>query len=1579
MIGESARDMNLHRRSYIFRYGSAILLTLLATGLRAAIDPYLGHQVPFVTYFFAVVVAAWLGGPGPTLLTVVLSGITASHYFIPLTMNVFPRDPAGWTGLMLFLTFGIATAAISRWIGIRNSVMQNERESFAFTLSSITDGVISTDRSNRVVYLNSAAEALTGWRLGEAQNQSLSKVFRLTDVPQQVALAESGTIETETRDVKTFAADDSQATGTGRTGTLLVRDAAPRMIEYSVSPIHGRDGVVDGQVLTFRDISERRRAAETESEYRRLLELRLNVTTALAADESLLVGLQHVAASFIEHLDVVVTRVWTLDERTATLQLQATAGLLTDLGGSDSRIAVGQSRIGRIAETGKPDITSDVLSDATTIDADLAERESLTVFAGYPLTFGGRVFGVLAMFARQPLPVTALKDLETVCDGIAQWIDRKRQQQRLTQSEKLHRVLGELTSDYGMVCQLSPAGDLTIDLVTEGFTKVTGYTLQTLEADGGWPSLLEPQEMAKVQASIEQWLNDIDHSGTLRVRTKSGAMKTIEYFGRAERGSDHGNVQIYVAVQDITENREAELEHQRQRRWLSGTLSSIGDAVIATDNAGCVTFLNHVAQRLTGWSQQESAGKPLSEVFRIINESTRLPVANPVEKVLRDGVTVGLANHTILLSRSGDEFPVDDSAAPIRDESGTIIGVVLVFRDVTKQKESERQVRDSERRYRLIGDAANDTIWDWDLTTNLVQWNEGVSSCFGYAKDQVDAEASWWTDRIHPNDFAFVTDGIHAAIDDGSTQWNCEYRFRRADGSYAYVFDRGRIVHDSQGQAIRMVGSMLDLTQRRMAEQQLQEREAQYRSIFESTSDALLIFSEQGYLIEVNPAACRMHGYSRDEMLGMHGTQLVHRDDHDKFADFVAKVKSGEMFQVDGTHLKKDGSLVSIKVTGSAFAYAGQSALLAVVRDVSEERKAIEALRDNEELLRFTLDATEIGQWDLDLQTNAATRTLRHDQIFGYPTLLTDWSYEIFLEKHVHPDDRQRVDLLFRNAIENHDDWEYECRMIRADGALRWIWVMGSAYLFNEDKPQRMAGLVMDITDRVNAEAALRENDQRFRTLVEQVKDYAIFMTDASGRPTSWNAGVQRVIGFAEHEFIGEDLAQRIFMPEDIAAGVPERELSEAVASGTSAHERWMQRGDGTPFYALGVTTALIDDSGQPLGFMNVMRDQTERKQMEDELRRIAADLSDADRRKDEFLAMLAHELRNPLAPIRSGLELLAMDLTAQADNNDIVRLMQDQVEHLVRLVDDLLDVSRIMRGKVELRRQKIALSTLIKRSVAAVTPMIDSHNHRLIVRDTEPSIWIDADPVRIVQVIENLLNNAAKYMNPGGEIELIVQRRDDRAVVQVRDRGIGIEPELLPNVFDLFTQSTRSLDRSQGGLGIGLTLVQRLVELHAGTVTADSEGLDCGSTFTFSLPTAEAVEVKPTAQPMHSDHARRIVVVDDNRGAVFLLSRLLGKLGNHQISSAHDGPSALETIRQANPEIVLLDIGLPGMDGYQVAQTLRKDPGFDDVLLVALTGYGQEEDRRRSRDAGFDEHLVKPPSVDQMRTVLSHTKLKGN
>ena len=503
------------------------------------------------------------------------------------------------------------------------------------------------------------------------------------------------------------------------------------------------------------------------------------------------------------------------------------------------------------------------------------------------------------------------------------------------------------------------------------------------------------------------------------------------------------------------------------------------------------------------------------------------------------------------------------------------------------------------------------------------------------------------------------------------------------------------------------------------------------------------------------------------------------------------------------------------------------------------------------------------------------------------------------------------------------------------------------------------ARLSETIRQSLAAQSALTESERRFSTLIGQMRDYAIFFIDGSGRATSWNEGVKRVLGYDEEEFIGQDLTERIFAPEDVRHGVPQRELATAAERGTANNDRWMVRKDGTRFYAMGVTVARRDEEGRLVGFAKIMRDQTDRQRLEDLLGDTARHLAEVNQRQSHFLAMLSHELRNPLAPIRIAAEILRIPGRSEQESKEAIEMIYRQVGQLVRLVDDLLDVNRIRSGKVVLRRERFDLSIAVTHAIeAAKAYCLD--NPITVDFPGEP-VSVEGDAARLTQVVSNLLHNACKFTPNRGRVHVTLSKESSQAVVRVEDTGIGIAPENLERIFEMFEQAAG--DHSEGGLGIGLTLSRSLVEMHDGKLEVRSDGLRKGSEFTMRLPLADADHQREEAPrvPVEAGGVRRnVLVVDDNRDAVESLATVV-RLNGHEVHCAHDGEEAVALEREHNPDIVLLDIGLPKLDGYEVARRIRARRGSNGVKIVAITGWGQEEDVRRSRAAGFDAHVTKP------------------
>ncbi len=543
--------------------------------------------------------------------------------------------------------------------------------------------------------------------------------------------------------------------------------------------------------------------------------------------------------------------------------------------------------------------------------------------------------------------------------------------------------------------------------------------------------------------------------------------------------------------------------------------------------------------------------------------------------------------------------------------------------------------------------------------------------------------------------------------------------------------------------------------------------------------------------------------------------------------------------------------------------------------------------------------------------------------------------------------------------------FEEEGWRIRKDGTRFWADVVITALRSPAGNLTGFLKITRDLTERRRHEETLRESEERFRLLVNSVKEYAIFMLDAEGSVASWNLGAERIIGYTAAEIIGRPV-ECLYPAEAAQRGELQRDLATVIAHGGMEVNGLRVRKDGTRFWANVVLCSVHDLDGKLRGFAQVTRDLTERKQFKA--------LEESQQRTHEFLAMLSHELRNPLAPLKTSVDIMRMRELTDPVLMRARDVIDRQVQHLTHIIDELLDISRITSGRIRLTSDTLDLESIVQCSVEAARPLLDSKGHSLEIRTPGHHVWVKGDLTRLTQVFVNLLNNAAKYTPDRGRIEVEIRATDKSAAVHIRDNGIGIAPQLLPRMFDLFTQGDRPLDRAEGGLGVGLALVHRIISLHGGVVKAFSEGTGHGSELVVTLPQyfeEISMPVASDSQPTESQQRRRrLMVIDDNKDAAESMSMLF-ELWGHEVICVYDGRAALEAAAKYRPDAVFLDIGLPGMDGYEIAERLRELPESQRTVLVAITGYGQEEDRRRSREAGIDHHLVKPVSPETLHKLL--------
>ncbi len=544
--------------------------------------------------------------------------------------------------------------------------------------------------------------------------------------------------------------------------------------------------------------------------------------------------------------------------------------------------------------------------------------------------------------------------------------------------------------------------------------------------------------------------------------------------------------------------------------------------------------------------------------------------------------------------------------------------------------------------------------------------------------------------------------------------------------------------------------------------------------------------------------------------------------------------------------------------------------------------------------------------------------------------------------------------------------FEDEGWRVRKDGSRFWANVIITAMRNPAGQLIGFSKITRNLSERRHHEEALRQSEERFRLLVDGVTEYAIMMLDAGGTLVSWNSGAERIKGYKSHEILGKHVSH-FYPTEAILTNEPWKHLEEAREHGRAANEGWRVRKDGRLFWAGTVITALYDAEGQLYGFAKVTQDLTQRRHAEA--------LADTAQRMREFIAMLAHELRNPLAPIRNAVALMGRKGLHDPALESMRKTIERQSLQLSRLLDELLDVNRIARGNFVITREPVDVAEVITRAIETTRPLIEKRGHTLEVQIPEETMPVLGDAVRLTQALVNLLHNAAKYTPDGGRITLTAEIRGAQLEIRVADNGKGIDSDLLEKVFELFVQIEPLANDTMGGLGVGLALVRRVVELHGGSVHARSEGVGRGSELILRVPlsSAELAVVSTIRATEGTLPVLRVLVVDDNHDAADTLSMLLEALGQ-QTTTVYDGASAVAQAQKFKPDLVLLDIGMPRMSGYEVAQAIQSAMPLDTPSLVAITGWGQDTDKERADAAGFRHHFVKPISEDKLREVLRLT-----
>lgn len=866
----------------------------------------------------------------------------------------------------------------------------------------------------------------------------------------------------------------------------------------------------------------------------------------------------------------------------------------------------------------------------------------------------------------------------------------------------------------------------------------------------------------------------------------------------------------------------------------------------------------------------------------------------------------------------------------------------------------------------------------------------------------------WGWQTVHdPTQLPYVIERWTHSISTGEP-FEMTFPLKGADGTFRPFLTRVQPVKDASGAVVRWFGVNFDISDQLAAEESLRTERDRSTGIVNAMSEGLVLLDREYRVLDINSEGLRADGRARDAIVGRSHWDVWPGTEHSEQAKLYKRVMAERISLSTEVHFTwEDGHDSWMDVR----AFPHLEGIAIFFRDISDRKRAEIALRDSEAFTRLLLDSTSDAFYSIDTQGRTTLCNDAFLRILGFKSREEVLGRKLHDVIHHSRQDGSRYPIhdspIYRAAAHGMRAVVNDEVFFRTDGVAVPIEYRAEPIVQNG----RLQGAICtftDITDRLKSEktkALLVALKDRLLLLSSPTEIFKVTVT-----MLGQHLGVSRV-GFGKMESDDQTITYEI----DYADGVDHLIGKFPVDNFGRANIAALRKGETTVYADLTIDPRTYDADWSliqtrsamavPLVRENRLKailylnhrdvrewttaeialvqdvaartwDALERAYAEESLRMIAASLSEANHRKTEFLATLAHELRNPLAPIRTGLELMRISEEKPETVKRVRIMMERQIGNMVHLIDDLLDIARISSGKIELKRKIVPLQQIVSAAIETSMPVIESKGHQLVVDLPTEDLLLSADNVRLTQVLSNLLTNAAKYTPSNGKLKLVGGRENDDVVISVSDNGIGIAREYLADVFEMFSQVKSNIERSQGGLGIGLSLVHRLVEMHEGTVLASSPGIGKGSTFIVRLPLANINDLQPPmgeqAQPMPrgSPNTLEILVADDNQDAADMLARLL-QIAGHKVRLAHDGHHAVRSALANRPDIAIIDIGMPGLTGHEVAKALRNMPETQKTVLVALTGWGSAEDFMATRDAGFDHHLTKPVQIGKIEAIL--------
>jgi PAS domain S-box-containing protein len=1089
---------------------------------------------------------------------------------------------------------------------------------------------------------------------------------------------------------------------------------------------------------------------------------------------------------------------------------------------------------------------------------------------------------------------------------------------------------------------------------------------------------------------------------------------------------DHqGKVEGFVAlILDVSERKRSEAKrHQietilrEQRTILQAILRQAADAIMVCDASGQLTFVNPQARRL---AQLDPDGKTLNIDFQAWGkaydrEGNPIPLENYcIVKALRGESSY--AYESRMVREDGSYYDILISAAPLWNDQQQIMGAVATFMDISDRKQAEAALQASEERFRNLADNISQFAWMMDEQGWIFWYNK---RWFDYTGTTLQEMEGWgWQAVHHPDHLERVVTRFKHCIETGEP-WEDIFPLRGKDGTYRWFLSRALPIRDQQGNILRWFGTNTDITERKQAEENLAQREAELRLVTNAVP-ALISFvdAKQRYRFN-NHRYEAWFGQSPGAIYGQHLRDVLGETVYEEIQPYVDQVLAGQevTFESRWPHHQGGSRFVSATYVPRFTSQGTVSGFVALVSDISDRKQAEAALRQSEERLRMAQQAAGAGIWDWDIEHNQVTWSEEYYTLYGLDPAVTP-SYEHWIGSIIEAD-REAVDQAARTALEQCENLNVEFRTLHPTHGLRWIAAIGQTFANEAGQPIRITGIALDISKQKRSQQALIESEMLAKTRAEELSAImettpaAIFLAhDPQCHHITGNHTAYEVTGTAPGSIMTATAADGSnplpFKQCRNGESVPPDELPMQKAARTGQEvtsDLEFVFPDGTVRYIYGKAVPLFGPTNEVRGAIGGFVDITALKQSEQERERLLQrerqareEAENASRIKDEFLAILSHELRSPLNPILGWTALLRQGHLDADKTATALETIERNAKLQIQLIDDLLDISRIIRGKLALEMAPTDLETTIHAAIETVRLAAEAKNIPIEARVNAPQVEVLGDAARLQQVFWNLLSNAVKFTPSGGQVMITLSvveqagtasagratagNQAHYAQIQVTDTGRGISPDFLPHVFEYFRQADATTTRTFGGLGLGLAIVRYLVELHGGTVLADSPGEGQGATFTVRLPLHKQHPTMPASSqssvlPLISSQQRlqgiTILTVDDDPDTREFIAFSLEQLGARVVTTS-SARGALQALQSSTFDVIISDIGMPEMDGYMMMRQLRQH-GADQgghTPAIALTAYAGEHDRDRALAAGFQHHIPKPVEFeDLINTIL--------